>query len=343
MTNYHKKPEWALKTTDATPESIFWEYQTNRRQLLQKGLMLGLGSIAAGVAPIKISNLLAHADNKAFVNMLNGQLPAKLNKSYDARTTTGRFPITDEALVTSYNNFYEFGSSKFIADNAKKFSPYPWTLTVDGLVDNPKTFDLANVIKQLGLETRVYRHRCVEAWSFTAPWSGFPLKKLLGLVGVKNSAKYVAFETLADKKSMPGLRQAWYPWPYREGLLLTEAMHDLAFLVVGAYEKPLPNQNGAPLRLALPWKYGFKSIKSIVRISLTNEMPQSFWMKVAGDEYGFFANVNPQVPHRRWSQAKEQVLGQSGDKVPTLKYNGYEAWVAGLYKNMPQTGRELFY
>ena len=343
---FHKKPDWQLPESTATPEHLWHDYHQNRRKFLK----ISAGTIGGALATTLATGMMGHRAMAATApNMMgNGAWVAKTRRLYPAVGNTKydqarRFATTPEEDVTRYNNFYEIGSDKDVWRAADKLTPYPWSVVVDGLVDRPQTFDVADLMKKMSLETRVYRHRCVEAWSMTVPWSGFGLKKLLQSVGVKSSAKYVAFETKADKDSMPGLKQVWYPWPYNEGLTIAEAMNDLPFLVVGAYEKPLANQNGAPIRLALPWKYGFKSIKSIVRITLTAKMPKTFWSTISKNEYGFFANVNPEFSHPRWSQATERVLGRDpADRVPTLKYNGYGKWIADVYKNMPQT-RDLFF
>ena len=195
------------------------------------------------------------------------------------------------------------------------------------------TVDIDDLLKKMPLEERLYRHRCVEAWSMAVPWSGFPMAALLDLAKPLGSAKYVRMETFLDAKTAPGQKEFWYPWPYVEGVTIAEAGNELAFLVTGMYGKPVPKQNGAPLRLVLPWKYGFKSVKSIVHFSLTEKRPVSFWETVQGSEYGFWANVNPEVPHPRWSQATERVLG-ANERVPTLKWNGYGEFVAHLYEGL---------
>jgi sulfoxide reductase catalytic subunit YedY len=250
-------------------------------------------------------------------------------------------PLTSRDDVTTYNNFYEFGSGK--ADpskNSGNFKPRPWTITVDGLVGKPQTLDVDKLIAEMPIEERVYRMRCVEAWSMVIPWDGFPLKALLDKVEPLGSAKYVAFETVVRPDEMPGQSGLFQPmpWPYVEGLRLDEAMHPLTILAVGLYGETLPNQNGAPIRLVVPWKYGFKGIKSIVRISLTETQPPNSWNLLQGSEYGFYANVNPEVDHPRWSQATERRIGESGffgsGRRPTLMFNGYADEVASLYAGM---------
>ncbi len=244
---------------------------------------------------------------------------------------------TSESDVTSYNNFYEFGTGKEDpARHSGKFKTEPWTLQIDGLVNKPLTLDMDQILKLAPLEERIYRLRCVEAWSMVVPWVGYSLSALLKQASPQGSARFVRFETAADPETMPGLRSRILDWPYIEALRLDEAMHPLTLLATGLYGKSLPVQNGAPVRLIVPWKYGFKSAKSLVRITLTDTMPESSWMKVAPHEYGFYANVNPEVPHPRWSQATERVIGSGffATKKPTLPFNGYAEDVAGLYADM---------
>ncbi len=243
-------------------------------------------------------------------------------------------PKTSLADVTSYNNFYEFGLDKGDpAQNAHTLRPRPWTVSIEGEVANPKRVDVDELIRRFPPEERVYRMRCVEAWSMVIPWLGFPLGELLKRAEPTSRAKYVAFETLYDTEQMPGQRSRVLDWPYVEGLRMDEAMHPLTILAVGLYGKALPNQNGAPLRLVVPWKYGFKGIKSIVKIRLTEKQPTTTWNLAAPTEYGFYANVNPEVDHPRWSQATERRIGEFARR-PTLPYNGYAEQVAGLYSGM---------
>ncbi len=240
--------------------------------------------------------------------------------------------------ITSYNNFYEFGTGKGDpARNAHTLVTDGWEIVIDGLVDNPGTFSVAQLTDGLTEEERIYRFRCVEAWSMIVPWNGFELKDILEKAGVQSGAKYVAFETANRPEQMPGVRRQTLNWPYREGLRLDEAMHPLTMMATGIYGKPMPNQNGAPIRLVVPWKYGFKSIKSIVRITLTDEEPFTSWNDANAREYGFYSNVNPQVDHPRWSQASERVIGGGlfAKRIPTLMLNGYENEVAGLYADKP--------
>ncbi|MBO9726441.1 MAG: protein-methionine-sulfoxide reductase catalytic subunit MsrP [Novosphingobium sp.] len=242
-----------------------------------------------------------------------------------------RTPLGD---VTSYNNFYEFGTGK--EDPAKyagMMRTRPWTIVIDGLCDRPGRYAIDDLIKRFPLEERIYRMRCVEAWSMVIPWVGFPLASLIKAVGPQSGAKFVAFETLRDPRQMPGQRGSVIQWPYREGLRLDEALHPLTLLAVGLYGQTLPNQNGAPIRLVVPWKYGFKGIKSIVRIRFTDKRPQTSWQMLAPREYGFYANVNPAVDHPRWSQAKERRIGEFFRRK-TLPFNGYGEQVAGLYRGL---------
>lgn len=242
--------------------------------------------------------------------------------------------LTPYEAVTTYNNFYEFGTSKEDpSQNAKNFVTRPWTVAVEGECGKPGNYAFDDLIKPYKQEERVYRHRCVEAWSMVVPWMGIPLKDVIARMEPTSAAKYVEFTTLHDVKRMPGQRLNFVPWPYNEALRMDEAMHPLALLVTGLYGKPLPNQNGAPLRLVVPWKYGFKGGKSIVRIRFLREQPLTTWAQIASDEYGFYANVNPAVDHPRWSQARERRLGELF-KRPTLPFNGYADQVASLYTGM---------
>jgi sulfoxide reductase catalytic subunit YedY len=236
--------------------------------------------------------------------------------------------------ITTYNNFYEFGLDKGDpARNARLLTTDPWSIVIDGLVEKPGTYDLSDVMAGAPLEERIYRFRCVEAWSMVIPWIGFELSHLLNKVGVQPGARYVAFETLVRPDEMPGQKSAILDWPYREGLRLDEAMHPLTILATGLYGEPMPKQNGAPIRLVVPWKYGFKSIKSVVRISLTAEQPQTTWNMENPREYGFYSNVNPQVDHPRWSQASERRVGAGifAGRIDTQMFNGYADQVANLY------------
>jgi sulfoxide reductase catalytic subunit YedY len=300
-----------LKHSDITPKSLYM----NRRSLMQ-GLGAGLASAALLPSP--------------------GQTQPRLGDYPTSVHSTNETPNSFEE-ITSYNNYYEFGTGKTDPkENAGQLTTDPWSITVDGLVDNPGTYDLADVLKGASLEERIYRLRCVEAWSMVVPWIGFELNQFLAKVGVQSGAKFVAFETLERPSEMPGLRQPVLNWPYREGLRLDEALHPLTILATGLYGEDMPNQNGAPIRLVVPWKYGFKSIKSIVRITLTDTQPPTAWNMSQPSEYGFYSNVNPNVDHPRWSQATERPIGGGlfSRRKPTLMFNGYEEEVAHLYKDM---------
>ncbi|WP_171126116.1 MULTISPECIES: protein-methionine-sulfoxide reductase catalytic subunit MsrP [unclassified Ruegeria] len=239
--------------------------------------------------------------------------------------------------ITSYNNYYEFGTRK---DDPAKYAhslvTEPWSIKIDGLVDRPGEYDFKDVMSEMTVEERIYRFRCVEAWSMVIPWNGFELSDLLNMAGVQEGAKFVAFETAYRPDEMPGVQYPVLDWPYREGLRLDEAMHPLTIMATGIYDRPIPNQNGAPLRLVVPWKYGFKSIKSIVRITLSDVEPPTSWNMANPREYGFYSNVNPNVDHPRWSQASERTIGGGlfSKRIPTLMFNGYEAEVASLYDGM---------
>lgn len=267
--------------------------------------------------------------------LLAGPAMAKLTYS-PSRFSTTEAPNSLED-ITTYNNFYEFGTGKEDpARNAGALTTDPWSITIDGMVENPGTYDLADILKDQPLEERIYRFRCVEAWSMVVPWIGFELSGLLNRVGVQPSAKYVAFETLVRPEEMVGQQSPILEWPYREGLRLDEAMHPLTILATGLYGEEMPKQNGAPIRLVVPWKYGFKSIKSIVRITLTDQQPQTTWNMLQPSEYGFYSNVNPNVDHPRWSQASERRIGAGlfAGRQDTLMFNGYEEEVASLYAGM---------
>ncbi len=253
---------------------------------------------------------------------------APRNAKYDA----GR-SLTAEADSTTYNNFYEFGTDKSIYRAAQRLVTSPWSISIEGMVAKPQKLDFDDLMKRVSIEERIYRHRCVEGWAMTVPWTGFPLSALVKLVQPTAAAKYIAFETLADPKTMPGVRGSAFDWPYVEGMTMTEAMNDLSFMVTGMYGKALPKQDGAPIRLSLPWKYGFKSAKSIVKITFTDKQPSTFWESLQPAEYGFWANVNPAVPHPRWSQATERLIG-TDERVPTQIYNGYGEFVAQMYSGL---------
>lgn len=309
---------WEIPASEATPESAF----LNRRSFLGAGA----GLIAGAALP----QIAAAQGADPTLDLY----PAKRNPAY----TLDR-DVTDPELPGNYNNFYEFGTSKDVVGAAKKLQPRPWTIAIDGLVEKPFEIAFDDLIRKVQLEERLYRFRCVEAWSMAVPWTGFTLKQLVELAKPQSGAKYIRFETFMNPRVAPGQSQRWYPWPYTEGLTMAEATNDLTLMVTGIYGKPIPNQHGAPLRLITPWKYGFKSVKSISKISFVAERPKTFWEGLQASEYGFWANVNPEVSHPRWSQASEQLLG-SRDRRPTLLFNGYAEQVAGLYKGFE--GEKLY-
>ncbi len=310
---------WEIPEANATPEAL--GSGLGRRALL-------------GAAAASILAPAAFAAATPALQSFPGPMSAPVNPLY----TPGR-AITPAKYVYTYNNYYEFGSEKDIWEQAQALPLKPWSITIDGLVARKQTIGLEDLLKRVTLEERLYRHRCVEAWAITIPWTGFPLNALLAIAEPLASAKYVVFHTIEDRKAMPGLREVWYPWPYTEGLTIAEAANQVAFLATGLYGKPLTAQNGGPIRLVVPWKYGFKSAKAIVHVTFSATRPVTFWEAVDGSEYGFWANVNPDVPHPRWSQARERLIGFDRT-VPTQIYNGYGEWVASLYTDIK--GQQLF-
>jgi sulfoxide reductase catalytic subunit YedY len=324
---------WELPESAATPESVF----LNRRELMKglaAGPILAAGGLAAGAVPFLTDDALAADPPDPSAKLY----PAKKNETYKVDRA-----ITDERAAASWNNFYEFlAQAGDITDRAARLQVRPWEVAIGGMVEKPRTVAIDELFAAMPFEERVYRHRCVETWSMTVPWTGFPVKALVNYCQPLGSAKFVVMKTLMNRDMFPTQRQffAGYPWPYTEGLTIEEATHDLAFMVTGVYGKPAAKQHGAPLRLAVPWKYGFKSVKSIVEVTFTDQRPVTFWETLQPREYGFWANVNPAVDHPRWSQAEERPLGQSR-RVPTLLYNGYAEYVAPLYAGMGNA-RTLF-
>ena len=307
-----------IPSSEITPEHIYH----SRRQFMR-----GIGALAVGAMALAACGQEAADDGAASATAVDRATPVANGDEL------GNPPTSFEA-VTNYNNYYEFSTDKEgVAPLAQKFTVDPWTVAVGGLVNKPKTYGAEDLLNRFDQEERVYRLRCVEAWSMVIPWSGFPLRKLLAEVEPTSQARYVRFETVMRPEEMPGQRDSFFRWPYVEGLRLDEAMHDLTLIVTGLYGKPLPSQNGAPLRLAVPWKYGFKSCRAIVKIDLVKEEPVSLWMASAPDEYGFYANVNPDVPHPRWSQSSERRIGELGRRR-TLAFNGYAEQVRDLYAGM---------
>ncbi|HEY2930266.1 MAG TPA: protein-methionine-sulfoxide reductase catalytic subunit MsrP [Acidobacteriota bacterium] len=311
-----RKPD-NVAYSEVTPKSVY----VNRREFLKDAGCAGAGLVAAREM-VKIIS--------PEISVLAG---TKLNVSSRGQFSTDE-KQTPFDKVSTYNNYYEFGTGKEDpSEKAKNFKTSPWSVSVEGLVNKPKTYDMDSILKLAPLEERVYRHRCVEAWSIVVPWIGYSLSHLIKQVEPNSKARYVAFQTYFDSKQMPQARYAGIPFPYVEGLRLDEAMHPLALLCVGMYGETLPNQNGAPVRIVVPWKYGFKSIKSLVKIRFVEKEPPTTWNLATPREYGFYSNVNPEVDHPRWSQASERRLGEFF-KRKTLMFNGYGDQVAGLYKGM---------
>lgn len=323
----HIRPDWQLPETRVTPEATFW----SRRRLIKTlvGAGIGASTLALGACqPKKIDADLA----KTLGKPLKG---VSLNPEF---ADAGR-EVTKQAYASRYNNFYEFGGTKTIWPNAQALPTDPWTVEVSGLVNKPRTYDLDDLIRQFPLEERIYRFRCVEAWAMVVPWIGFPMKRLIEAVEPTAAAKFVRFTSYYDPKVCPGPAYGFalnLPWPYTEGLRIEEMANDLAFFAVGVYGRTLPKQHGAPIRMVVPWKYGFKGAKSIVKIEFVDQQPATYWNQISPNEYGFEANVNPDVPHPRWSQKTERLLGEgtnpyNWEKQPTQVYNGYGDYVAGLY------------
>ncbi|HSY42806.1 MAG TPA: protein-methionine-sulfoxide reductase catalytic subunit MsrP [Candidatus Acidoferrum sp.] len=318
------KDENKILSREITPPSVYF----NRRNFIRTGI-LAASAVATGTLYRRLNHVSTTTVKTAQIAGLAKATNAPVNSGF-----TVNEPETSFEDITHYNNFYEFSTDKqAVADASEKFDTKGWQIMVGGLVNKPRVFDLDDILKIAPPEERIYRMRCVEAWSMVIPWAGYSLSKLLEVVEPTGDAKYVAFETLLDPKRMPGQNSNVLKWPYVEGLRLDEAMHPLAILASGLYGKALPPQDGAPIRLIIPWKYGFKGIKSIVKITLTADQPQTSWNEYAPNEYGFFANVNPHKDHPRWSQATEQRIGESGRR-PTLKFNGYADQVAHLYAGM---------
>ena len=313
---------WEIAESVATPEDVFLD----RRRLLS-GLVLAGAALAAGPFGCGPWSRPSPAPPPA-ADPSTSLYPAPRNSRYVLDRA-----VTGEEWITKFNNFFEFSADKRLSREAQALQVRPWTITVDGLVEKPFTMDIDTLLRKMPLEERLYRHRCVEAWAMAVPWSGFALKSFVALARPLGSAGYLRMETFLDRSTCPRQRQVWLPWPYVEGLTAAEATHELAFLSTGAYGKPLAKQNGAPIRLTVPWKYGFKSIKSIVRFTFTESRPASFWERCEPKQYGFWANVNPAVPHPRWSQETETMLG-TGEDYPTQIYNGYGEFVADLYRGL---------
>jgi methionine sulfoxide reductase catalytic subunit len=322
MSKIIHRPPWALPERQATPEAIFLE----RRRLLKGAGLFGLGVIGlvpSACGPAKDAALIGAQENPP--------APELYPASRNARFTLDR-PLTDEAYAASYNNFYEFSTFKGgVYSKAARLRTSPWQVEVGGLVEKPRVFDIDELIRAMSLEERLYRFRCVEAWAMAVPWTGFTLRALISAVQPLSSAKFVRFVTFMKPDQAPNQSPSYGPWPYSEGLTMAEATNELTLLATGIYGHPLPKQHGAPLRLVTPWKYGFKSIKSIVKIEFTAVQPATFWHSNRPREYGFTANVDPATPHPRWSQATEKLI-DTGERRATLPFNGYGEWVARLYR-----------
>ena len=314
-----------IPSADFTNEADFM----NRRNFLRLGAGTAIAATLSACPSAESADAAVEASGVATPELRTLENVAPASGAYRVDE-----PTTKYADATTYNNFYEFGTGKKDpARNAHTLRTEPWSIQVDGEVDNPRSIALEDLVKPSQLEERIYRFRCVEAWSMVVPWIGIPLGDVIKRLNPTSKARYVSFETLVDKAQMPGQSRRVIDWPYREGLRMDEAMHPLAILAVGLYGRVLPNQNGAPIRLVVPWKYGFKSIKSIVRIHFSAKQPNTSWNDLAANEYGFYANVNPEVDHPRWSQARERRLGDYR-KRPTLPFNGYAEQVASLYSNL---------
>ena len=321
--------KWEIPERQATDEAVYLD----RRRFLGRA---GLGSIGVltGCLPEKLLNPAELVDPANFLTPPEPapRYPAPLNPSF---STLDR-PLTDENIAGIYNNFWEFTDTKRVTEYIDKFEPLPWTVEITGLVEEPKTWDVEDLIGRMDLEERLYRHRCVEAWSMAIPWTGFPMKALVDLARPLSSARYVRMNSFFNPEVAPNQwDQPDYPWPYTEGLTLAEATNELTLMVTGIYGHELPKQHGTPIRLVTPWKYGFKGLKSIVRIEFTEDQPATFWPTRNPREYEFFSNVDPEVPHRRWSQAREEFITDDLEEPEvrrTLLYNGYGEYVAHLYE-----------
>ena len=316
---------WEIPEREATPEAVYWD----RRRFLRDLGFGGFGLAALSIAGIPPRAAWAARAAEPFAPRVGGGYPAPRNPQFRLDR-----PLTEEAIAAKYNNFYEFSTAKDVWRHTGGFKPRPWQIEIKGLVGKPVRLHYDDLLKRMPIEERLYRHRCVEAWAMAVPWTGFTLRALLDLAEPSSSATHLAFKTFLRPEQAPGQKnETWWPWPYFEALTLEEARNELAFIATGIYGHDLPAQHGAPLRLVTPWKYGFKSIKSIVEIELTDSRPGTFWSQAAPSEYGFWANVNPDVPHPRWSQAQERLLGPplSNEIRPTQLFNGYARWVAELY------------
>jgi sulfoxide reductase catalytic subunit YedY len=327
-----EKKTWHIPESEATPEGVYM----GRRRFLKKAGAYGLGAGLLFTGTGGLIDLFPFGKGtggkgrgglkKIPKSPTSGLYPAKRNLKF----TLDR-PLTDELVAARYNNFYEFTTRKTVWRNIDNFVYRPWTVEITGLVEKPFTIDIDSLVKKMPIEERLYRHRCVEAWAMAVPWTGFPMRELVKLSRPLSGARYVKLQTFLNKElSLEQRVKFWLPWPYEEGLTMAEATNELTLLATGIYGHELPAQHGAPLRLVAPWKYGFKSIKSIVRVEFTDAEPKTFWNTLVSEEYDFIANVNPKIPHPRWSQAFERMIG-TDERRETVLFNGYGEYVAGMY------------
>ena len=338
-----RKKIWEVVSSGATPEDIYRNRRAlmTRRRFIERAARwsIGAGALVAGAglfaspAGAGILDIFRSKEGNGREGLMelpdtptSHLYPARRNPAYRLDR-----PLTDEAVAATYNNFYEFSSKKTVWKKVGGLRPRPWTVEITGLVERPMTLDIDDLVRRMDLEERLYRLRCVEAWAMAVPWTGFPMRDLVRLARPLSGARYVRMETFYDPSMAIDQRlKFWLPWPYEEGLTMEEATNELTLIATGIYGHELPAQHGSPLRLVVPWKYGFKSIKSIVRFEFTDRRPETFWSSLVPQEYDFSANVNPEVPHPRWSQATERMIG-TNTRRRTIKYNGYGEYVAGLY------------
>ncbi|MDB9314174.1 protein-methionine-sulfoxide reductase catalytic subunit MsrP [Spirulina sp. CS-785/01] len=325
---FHQRPSWQLPESQITSESAYF----NRRRFIKTLVGAGIAASATSLVGCQKTQAQNSELQSTYLNLPKFD-PLRTNPNF---ASTER-PITDQILASSYNNFYEFGGNKSIWQAAQNLPTEDWKVEVTGLVKNPRTYDLDTIKKEFSIEERIYRFRCVEAWSMVLPWVGFPMKALMEAVEPTSEAKFVSFTSFYDPEitTGPGFHLGSLPWPYTEGLTIKEMANELAFFAIGIYGRELPKQHGAPLRMVIPWKYGFKGAKSIVKIEFLKEQPATYWNTIAPNEYGFHANVNPNVPHPRWSQATEKFISEGPDltweRKETFLYNGYQEYVGSLY------------
>jgi sulfoxide reductase catalytic subunit YedY len=316
-----RKRGWEIPESRVTPEAAFFA----RRRFL------AAGATAVGALALQGQSWFGLGGEQRLPDFAAGDPSLPLYPvSRSMRYRVDR-ELTPERTAVTYNNFYEFGSSKNVWQAAQRLPIRPWEVRIDGMVEQERSVGIDDLLKALPLEERVYRFRCVEAWAMTVPWTGIPMRRFVEYAKPLSGARYIRMETFRNADVASGQRASWYPWPYVEGLAIDEAVNEMSLLGTGVYGKPMPRQMGAPIRLVVPWKYGFKSVKSVVRFTFTDQRPKSFWEELQGAEYGFWANVNPKVAHPRWSQATEELIGENGRRVPTQLFNGYGEFVADLY------------